>query len=95
MSYRSIVLLLFKTQSITLNNYKMEDRIPKCNCAKTGGTCGRELSLIKQGKLVADTNVENKSICPLRELLSEISLLKNKASLNNYLELTTSQNTIQ
>lgn len=56
----------------------MKDRKSKCSCAKNGGTCGRELSLIKHGKLISDTNAKNKLICPLRELFNEISLNNNK-----------------
>jgi hypothetical protein len=57
----------------------MKDRNPKCNCAKNGAMCGRELSLIKQGKLVSDTTVKNKVICSLRLLLNDASLINNRS----------------
>lgn len=52
----------------------MKDHKPKCNCAKNGVLCGRELSLIKQGKLVNGPTDRNKILCPLKSLLNEASL---------------------
>lgn len=50
----------------------MKNNKSKCTCAKTGGICGRKLSLIKQGKLTPET-ASKEIICPLKNALNYAS----------------------